>query len=98
MINHKLISVQGISQKGIPTGCETVSTVALLHYFGIDIDVDDFIENHLPCQDFYYQNGKLYGANRHQAFAGNPYKKSSLGCYPKVIMKALYEVFFYLMI
>lgn len=92
LINHKRIFIQGISQKGIPTGCEAVSTVALLQYFGIDIDVDDFIENHLPCQDFYYQNGKLYGANPHQAFAGNPYKKSSLGCYPKVIMKALYEM------
>ena len=92
LINHKMIFIQGISQKGIPTGCEAVSTVALLQYFGIDIYVDDFIEDYLPCEDFYYQNDKLYGANPHKAFAGNPYKKSSLGCYPEVIMKTLYEM------
>lgn len=87
-----MISIQGISQEGIPTGCESVSTVALLQYFGIDIDIAEFIEDYLPCQDFYYQNGELYGANPHEAFAGDPYKKTSLGCYPEVILKALYKM------
>lgn len=89
VFTEKKIPMQGLSQEGIPTGCESVSAVALLQHFGIDIDVDTFIKEYLPCQDFYYKNGELYGANPHEAFAGNPYKKSSLGCYPEVIMKAL---------
>lgn len=87
-----LISIQGLSQEGIPTGCEAVSTVALLQYLGIDIDVNTFIEDYLPCQDFYYINGDLYGADPHEAFAGNPYNKTSLGCFPKVILKALHQM------
>lgn len=91
MIHHK-ISIQGLSQEGIPTGCESVSTVALLGHWNVDIDIDTFIEDYLPRQDFYRKNDELYGANPHEAFAGNPYKKSSLGCYPEVIKKALHTM------
>lgn len=83
------ISVPNLSQKEIPTGCESVSTVALLQYFGIDITVDEFIESYLPRQGFYRQDGLLFGPNPHEYFVGNPYSKNSLGCYPKVILKAL---------
>lgn len=86
---EKIIPMPGISQEGIPTGCESVSTVTLLQHWGIDIDTDTFIEDYLPCQDFYRENGMLYGANPHEAFAGNPYNKSSLGCYPEVIEESL---------
>lgn len=84
-----IISMEGLSQDGIPTGCESVSTVALLHYLGIKITTDQFIDSFLPCKGFYRENGVLYGPNPHEYFAGNPYEKSSLGCYPDVILKAL---------
>lgn len=87
-----LLSLTGLSQDGIPTGCESVSTVAALQYQGIDISIDEFIKTYLPCEGFYRQNGVLYGPDPHQAFAGNPYKSASLGCYPNVILKALHKM------
>lgn len=83
------IPITGLSQKGIPTGCESVSTVCVLQYYGIDINVDSFINNFLPCDTFYWQDGKLCGPNPHEFFVGNPYNVSSLGCYPDVVIKAL---------
>lgn len=83
------IALKGLSQDGIPTGCEAVSTVAVLRHLGIRISVDRFIEDFLPCQDFYRKNDRVYGADPHEYFAGSPYKTASLGCYPKVILKAL---------
>ncbi len=87
--NEKLISMEGLSQDGIPTGCEAVSTVALLQHLGIDISIEEFINTFLPCQSFYRQDGLLYGPDPNEYFAGNPYESSSLGCYPDVILKAL---------
>ena len=87
-----LIPIQGLSQEGIPTGCESVSTVALLQYLGVEIIIDEFIESFLPCKGFYRKNETLYGPDPNEYFAGNPYEKASLGCYPDVILKALREM------
>ncbi|MEE1086986.1 MAG: C39 family peptidase [Schaedlerella sp.] len=84
-----IIPLHGLSQKDFPTGCESVSTVCVLQYYGIDINVHQFIKDFLPCDTFYWKNGILYGPNPHEFFVGNPYKKASLGCYADVIMKAL---------
>lgn len=86
------ISIKGLSQEGIPTGCESVSTVAVLQHYDVDITVDEFISSFLPRKEFYRMDGKVYGANPHEYFAGDPYKTASLGCYPKVIMTALNEM------
>ena len=83
------ISIKGLSQEGIPTGCESVSTVSVLQHYGVDITIDEFINNFLPCKEFYKIGSKIYGANPHEYFAGNPYETTSLGCYPNVILKAL---------
>lgn len=84
-----LIEINGLSQDGIPTGCESVSTVMVLNYLGIEITPEEFINNYLPCEKFYRVDDMLYGPDPEEAFAGDPYSKNSLGCYPKVILKAL---------
>lgn len=84
-----LIEMNGLSQDGIPTGCESVSTVMVLNYWGVEITPESFIDNYLPCQKFYRVDGTLYGPDPEEAFAGDPYSSNSLGCYPKVILKAL---------
>lgn len=84
-----MIEVPGISQADIPTGCESVSTVAVLQYCGIEITPEMFISNYLPCEAFYRKNGTLYGPDPNMAFAGNPFAKESLGCFPQVIIQAL---------
>ena len=88
----KKIPLNGLSQAEIPTGCESVSTIAVLQHYGVNITADDFINNFLPCKDFYKVDSKVYGANPHEYFAGNPYETASLGCYPSVILKALNEM------
>lgn len=83
------ISLVGISQDGIPTGCESVSTVSVLRYWNIDITPDTFILEYLPCQGFWMEDGITYGPDPNEYFAGDPYESASLGCYANVIIKAL---------
>lgn len=83
------LEMEGLSQAEIPTGCESVSTVMILRYWGIAVTPEQFIDDFLPCDVFIRKNGVLYGPNPEEVFAGNPYEKGSLGCYPGVILKAL---------
>ena len=72
-----LIPLQGLSPAEIPTGCEAVSTTAVLQYYDIDISIDIFIEKYLPCDTFYWKNEKLHGPNPHEFFVGNPYTRTA---------------------
>ena len=83
------IEMTGLSQEGIPTGCESVSAVMVLNHLGVEITPEEFINSYLPRGEFYRQGDVIYGPDPHQVFAGNPYEKNSLGCFPKVIIKAL---------
>ena len=86
----KLIEVPYINQSGDwPTGCESVSTVMLLRFLGIDVDVDTFIEKYLPAEDMEYSNNTIYGPDPRKAFAGSPYDENSFGCYTGVIIEAI---------
>ena len=84
-----VIDMKGLSQNGIPTGCEAVSAVMVLNYLGIDITPEDFINEYLPMEGFYRVGDCIYGPNPEEKFAGDPFKKSSLGCYPPVIVEAV---------
>lgn len=87
--NENIIDIEGLSQKNIPTGCEAVSAVMVLNYYGVDITPEEFINAYLPKEQFYYIGNTLYGPNPEEKFAGDPFKKSSLGCYPPVIVQAI---------
>lgn len=75
-----------------PTGCESVTTVMLLHYLGYDISVDDFIKNNLKMRDFETRDGMLYGPDPWEYFVGSPYDPDSFGCYAPVICEALEKI------
>ncbi len=83
--NYKIIqNVPFISQlPKYPTGCESVSTVMALNYAGVNITVDDFIDNYL--------NKRIEGVpfNPHVEFGGNPRSSRGYGCYMNVIKVAL---------
>ena len=52
------IDVPYIDQSKLyPTGCESVSTVMLLRFLGIDITVDEFIEKYLEKKSFEERDG-----------------------------------------
>ena len=90
----KIIRVPYIDQtKDYPTGCESVSAVMLLHYLGMFLSVDEFIDNYLEKEPMQKREGRLYGPNPFQCFAGSPYDSDSFGCYAPVIADALNRVF-----
>ena len=54
------IDVPYIDQSKLyPTGCESVSTVMLLRFLGIDITVDEFIEKYLEKKSFEERDGQV---------------------------------------
>lgn len=80
-----------ISQKGkYPTGCESVAAVSLMRFHGLDITVEEFIDDHLPIAEYpYYEDNVMYGKSPWDAFIGDPYSKSGYGCYSTAIVKAM---------
>ena len=64
-----------------PNGCESVSAVIALNFFGIDVSVDYFIDNYLEMSALPFDPYKTYG--------GNPRDGSGFGCYAPVIKSAL---------
>ncbi len=83
-----IIDILGISQEGIPTGCEAVSATTVLNYLGVNISPDEFIQSYLPSSNFYTYGDIVYGPDPNIMFAGDPYDNSSLGCFPNVISDA----------
>ncbi len=77
-----------------PSGCESVSAVMALQYYGENISVTRFVQKHLEMSNnFYYENGKHYGPSPYQYFIGNPASTQSYGCMAPVIEKALISYF-----
>ncbi len=77
-----------------PTGCESVAAVALLQYYGVEITVEELIDQYLPIADYPYcgEDGVMYGDSPWDAFIGDPYSTSGYGCYSNAIVKALKAV------
>ena len=93
-MSKKLIKVPYIDQtKDWPTGCESVSTVMLLQYLGVDISVEQFVDRYLEKEPLFEKDGRLYGADPRRVFVGDPADDQSMGCYAPVIKKALERVF-----
>ena len=73
-----------------PTGCESVTAVMALNHVGISIEVEEFISDHLPCDDYFYEeDGLLYGPDPYAVFIGDPRTPHSFGCMAPVIEQAL---------
>lgn len=75
-----------------PTGCESVSAVMLLKFWGIDITVEQFIEEYLDKKKFAQRGEDLYGPDPREYFCGSPYDENSMGCYAPVIAKTLRKI------
>lgn len=87
--NKVLLEVPYLNQNDYPTGCESVSTVMLLRYFDIDIDVDTFIDRYLDCGSISEKSGALLGPSPNDKFVGDPRQTASYGCWAPVIERAL---------
>lgn len=76
-----------------PTGCEASSMNSFLKWYGFDVSLSNCI-NAIPREDVVTRNGKRYGPNINEKFAGNPrhgYTSSSpgYGAFSPVITKSL---------
>lgn len=84
---HIIQDVPMITQQlNYPTGCEAISTVMFLQYYGFDITPETFIDDYLPKG--YFEEGAdgiLRGPDVESVFIGSPYSENSLGCFPPVI-------------
>lgn len=77
-----------------PTGCESVSTVMALKFYGENISCARFIDEYLPKNaDYYYDSGKRFGPSPYEYFIGSPRTSASYGCMAPVIEKALCDYF-----
>lgn len=89
--SHKISGVPVIPQMpNYPTGCESVSAVMALQYWGEDVSVDEFIDNYLPKSAYFHkENDLFYGPSPFEYFIGDPRSTHSYGCMAPVIEKAL---------
>ncbi|WP_177205533.1 C39 family peptidase [Acetitomaculum ruminis] len=91
--NYKILDIDNINMdKGYPTGCESASAVMILNYYGIDISIEDFINNYLPKKELETVDGVLTGPSPDEYYIGNPSSTSGFGCYSPVIVKALKDI------
>lgn len=86
------LDVPYLSQEAYPTGCESVSAVMTMQYWGIDIDVDTFIDQYLDCGAITKQGDTLIGPSPNDRFVGNPRESTSYGCYAPVIERAMEKI------
>ena len=90
---QKMLEVPYISQKGLlPTGCEIVSSLMLLRYYGYSVTADDFIDRYLDIGDFWMENGQLRAKHPSQVFIGNPRTEGGYGCFAPVIVNSLNRI------
>ncbi len=76
------------------TACESIASVSVLQYYGIDIDIDRFIDNYLPRADYPAagDDGFLHGASPWEYFIGNPRDAAGFGCYNTAIANAINKI------
>lgn len=75
-----------------PTGCESVSALMVLRFYGYDLTPDDFVDRYLDKAErpLYNRETRSYtGADPNRYFLGDPRKGSGWGCFPDVIKSAV---------
>ena len=88
--DYKILDIKNLNQNdGYPTGCESVSAVMMLKYYGYTVSVEEFINGYLNTAELKLKDGKLYGPSPYEYYIGNPTKISGYGCFAPVITDAL---------
>lgn len=65
----------------------------LLNYYGIDITLQEFIDEYLVTSRVYEENGKRYGPSPALYYAGDPSSKTrGWGCFEPVIATAIQKI------
>ncbi len=92
--SHRIDAPILAQKPNYPSGCESVSAVMLLNYWGESITVDQFIDNYLPkSNQFYTENGRYYGPDPYEYFVGDPRSTQAYGCMAPVIQRAINDYY-----
>lgn len=76
-----------------PNGCESASIVMLLNSVGIDITLQEFVENFLEKDNVYEKNGERYGPDPSKVYAGDPASENrGWGAFEPVIANSVLKV------
>lgn len=59
-----------------PNGCEAAAATMLLNYYGIDITLQEFIDEYLVTSMVYEEDGKRYGPSPALYYVGDPSSKT----------------------
>lgn len=68
-----------------PTGCESVALYLLLHYHGVNVNVEEIVSSLKKGPLPYENNGQKLGGNPEVEFIGDPKTKYSYGVYNQPI-------------
>lgn len=80
----------------LPTGCEITSVTMVVNFYGYDYDKITMTDKYLDkSNNFYYENGQLFGPNPQKFFLGNPRSTSGYGlqCFSETWINSLNKVF-----
>lgn len=76
-----------------PNGCESASAVMLLNSIGIDLSLQEFIENYLDKEDVYENKGERFGPDPSTHYAGDPASNNrGWGALEPVIVNSLERI------
>ena len=86
---NREIPVPYISQRGtLESGCELISAIMVLRYYGCTVDIQDFAAQ-VPTSQLEQTENGLVGEDPSNAFIGDPHSPEGLGCYAPVITRAM---------
>ncbi len=81
-----LLDVPHVSQTiQYPNGCESICAVMALRYMGIEVSVDEFIDDYLPKSPLCYYS---LGADPEYYYIGDPRDSEGLYCFAPAIQNA----------
>lgn len=87
VVNRVLEIPEVLTGIDLPTGDAIASMTSVLQYWNVDAK-KNALAAHLKTEDFYYQNGLLFGADPEIAFAGKPSDSQGWIVYEKPVMQA----------
>lgn len=93
----KIINVPYVDQSDIIHGCESVSSVMVLNYYGYNIDKKTFTDDYLIQRDWEIdENDNILGPDPNAAYVGSQYISDGLncgfGCYANATAKSIDKV------
>lgn len=76
------------------TACESISAVALLQYYGIDMPLELFLNKYLPVADYpgTGEDGEMHGESPWEYFIGDPTVFDGFGCYSGALVRGINKI------